>query len=134
MEMSCRKIYAGTGTLNTSFARGGKHTFSGKFGWSEASQSVRSQLKGCCMDVALRASPTDSLKRDSRPQFSESGEFSGSNGLAIRLAKRLPSRLNSPQPSTCGESAPTRHLPLGPHLAPARTPRTPIPHATSPTG
>ncbi|KAI7932961.1 hypothetical protein MJO28_017940 [Puccinia striiformis f. sp. tritici] len=43
----------------------------------------------------LRASLTVSLNRDPRPQFSELRQFSGSNGLATRLAKGIQGQPNS---------------------------------------
>ncbi|EHS63887.1 uncharacterized protein PGTG_20869 [Puccinia graminis f. sp. tritici CRL 75-36-700-3] len=48
----------------------------------------------------------DSLNRDSRPRFSESGQFPGSNGLATRLAKGIQGHLDSPKPSAFVESPP----------------------------
>ncbi|KAA1097436.1 hypothetical protein PGT21_006711 [Puccinia graminis f. sp. tritici] len=73
--------------------------------------------------MAARASPMDSLNRDSRPRFSESCRFSGSNGLANRLDKAIQGHLDSPKPSAFVESPPN------PTTQP--TPQIHCPHRTN---
>ncbi|KAA1134203.1 hypothetical protein PGTUg99_032437 [Puccinia graminis f. sp. tritici] len=65
----------------------------------------------------------DSLNRDSRPRFSESCRFSGSNGLANRLDKAIQGHLDSPKPSAFVESPPN------PTTQP--TPQIHCPHRTN---